>query len=63
MFNSGYGSTVWSPLFQGLLSGKYNQDLGAEGRLTTLKENVFIKGFIKRNLSNPEGKINLILRY
>ncbi|KAM3142472.1 hypothetical protein pb186bvf_005374 [Paramecium bursaria] len=60
VFSSGYGSTVWSPLFQGLLSGKYNEDLGAEGRLTTLKENVFVKGFIERNLSNPEEDINRI---
>ena len=40
-----------------------NEDLGAEGRLTTLKDNFFVKGFIERNSSNPESIIYSIIRH
>ena len=34
-----YGTTVWSPLAQGLLTGKYNETLDTEGRLTSMADN------------------------
>lgn len=35
--NVGLGTTIWSPLASGLLTGKYNLDEGAEGRMNMEK--------------------------
>ena len=45
----GYGSTTWSPLASGLLSGKYNNGIPKESRAT-------LKGYewLQRQLTDPE---------
>ena len=32
------GSTIWSPLAKGVLTGKYNESLDVEGRLKTFRD-------------------------
>jgi len=39
----GYGTTVWSPLGGGLLSGRYNDGIPKDSRLTIFEDLSFIK--------------------
>jgi aryl-alcohol dehydrogenase-like predicted oxidoreductase len=38
----GYGTTVWSPLAGGVLTGKYNDGIPKDSRLAVLSENPFV---------------------
>jgi aryl-alcohol dehydrogenase-like predicted oxidoreductase len=49
---------VWSPLACGILTGKYNEDLGTEGRLTAFADSPAMKGIIARFFASPEAKQN-----
>ncbi len=53
----GYGTTIWSPLASGLLTGKYNDGIPADSHVTT-------KGFewLKDTVLNPEkiAKVRLL---
>lgn len=51
----GYGTTIWSPLASGLLSGKYNDGIPEDSRFATVK--VMKKS--GENLSGPEGKAKI----
>jgi len=46
-----YGTTVWSPLAGGLLTGKYNDGIPEDSRLTLFENLPFIKS-AKDNLPN-----------
>ncbi len=50
----GLGTTVWSPLASGLLTGKYNQGVPADSRMAT-------PGYewLARRLASPEGQARL----
>ncbi len=50
----GYGTTIWSPLASGILTGKYNQGIPADSRMT-------LKGYewLKGELESPEGQLRL----
>lgn len=39
----GYGTTVWSPLLGGILSGRYNDGIPEDSRLNVFKDLPFIK--------------------
>lgn len=52
-----YGTTIWSPLASGLLSGKYNDGI-PEGSRFTLQNDPFIKMF-RDELSTPGGKAKI----
>ena len=50
------GSTVWSPLAQGVLTGKYNDNLMVEGgRLSTMGDSLPIRSLMKARFGSPEG--------
>lgn len=49
------GSTVWSPLFNGILTGKYNDGIPEQSRLALNSENPFLKVLIDTYFS-PENK-------
>lgn len=54
----GMGSTVWSPLFQGLLTGKYNEGIDPNGRLghpEAIKDNGGIKNVLQKYFGSEEG--------
>lgn len=51
-----YGTTVWSPLAQGLLTGKYNDTLDSEGRLTSMADNPALQNFMKKYFDTEENK-------
>jgi len=51
-----YGTTIWSPLASGILTGKYNEGIPEDSRLATNK--AFFSGQIKE-LQTPEGKAKL----
>ncbi|KAI5477070.1 hypothetical protein MNV49_006869 [Pseudohyphozyma bogoriensis] len=51
-----YGSTIWSPLESGLLTGKYNDGIPKDSRFTTNKD--FFENTIKQ-LESPEGKAKI----
>ena len=44
VFDKGYGSTVWSPLAGGLLTGKYGQDNWPEDSRVVKYKNTRIEG-------------------
>lgn len=46
----GYGTTVWSPLASGLLTGKYNQGVAPEGSRSQLEG----FGWLKKRVLDPE---------
>ena len=46
----GYGSTTWSPLASGLLTGKYNNGIPAQSRA-----NLKGYGWLKERLTNPDN--------
>jgi len=52
----GYGTTIWSPLASGLLTGKYNNGIPQDSRYSTNKE--FFANSIKA-LESPEGQTKL----
>jgi len=43
-----YGTTVWSPLLGGILTGKYNNGIPEECRANTFKENPMIVSVFNR---------------
>jgi voltage-dependent potassium channel beta subunit len=52
----GYGTTIWSPLASGLLTGKYNDGIPEDSRFSTNKS--FFEGTIK-SLQSEEGKAKI----
>ncbi|MBT8113937.1 MAG: aldo/keto reductase, partial [Arenicella sp.] len=50
----GLGTTIWSPLASGILTGKYNDDLGVEGRLN-------LPGYewLKAQFESEQGQVKL----
>ncbi|KAI9331053.1 NADP-dependent oxidoreductase domain-containing protein [Obelidium mucronatum] len=53
----GLGTTIWSPLASGVLTGKYNQEIPADSRLA-MKENAIMQR-LAAGLETPEGKEKL----
>jgi len=51
-----YGTTIWSPLASGLLTGKYNDGIPEDSRFATNKE--FFSNTVKE-LQTPEGKAKI----
>jgi len=51
-----YGTTTWSPLASGLLTGKYNNGIPEDSRFATNKS--FFEGTIK-SLKEPEGQAKI----
>lgn len=51
-----YGTTIWSPLASGLLTGKYNDGVPEDSRFATNKE--FFKDSVKK-LESEEGKAKI----
>jgi voltage-dependent potassium channel beta subunit len=51
----GYGSTIWSPLASGILSGKYNLGIPPESRMT-------LKGYewLRGELESPDGQLRIM---
>ncbi|EFP78335.2 uncharacterized protein PGTG_04291 [Puccinia graminis f. sp. tritici CRL 75-36-700-3] len=54
--NLGYGSTIWSPLKGGLLTGKYNDGIPAGSRLEVNKE--YLKHLVA-GLQTEEGRLEI----
>jgi len=52
-----YGTTIWSPLASGLLSGKYNDGIPQDSRLA-IENDPFMKRF-RDELATPEGKAKI----
>jgi len=54
--NYKYGTTVWSPLAGGLLTGKYNTEVPKEGRYqgSEAKDDRFVKLFSEENLEETQ---------
>ncbi|KAJ3316262.1 hypothetical protein HDU76_001941, partial [Blyttiomyces sp. JEL0837] len=50
----GMGTTIWSPLASGILTGKYNHEIPSDSRLG-MKENALMQR-IAAGLETPEGK-------
>jgi aryl-alcohol dehydrogenase-like predicted oxidoreductase len=48
----GYGTTVWSPLSGGLLTGKYNDGIPADSRIRLFENLPFIKEAEKKLLGD-----------
>ncbi|KAK9710849.1 hypothetical protein K7432_008180 [Basidiobolus ranarum] len=55
--NYGMGTTIWSPLASGLLSGKYNDGIPEDSRLA-IKENA-VMNRIRSGLETEEGKAKI----
>lgn len=51
-----YGTTIWSPLASGLLTGKYNDGIPKDSRFATNK--AFFENTVKE-LESPEGKAKI----
>lgn len=51
-----YGTTIWSPLASGLLTGKYNDGIPEDSRFATNKS--FFENTVKQ-LQTPEGKAKI----
>ena len=51
-----YGTTTWSPLDSGILTGKYNDGIPDDSRFATNKD--FFKGYIEK-LQTEEGKAKI----
>jgi aryl-alcohol dehydrogenase-like predicted oxidoreductase len=52
-----YGTTIWSPLASGLLSGKYNDGIPQDSRLA-IKDDPFMKRF-RDELETEQGKAKI----
>lgn len=48
----GMGTTVWSPLAGGILTGKYNDKIPEKSRFDAFKENPFIKKKMEEFMSD-----------
>ncbi|KAG0200899.1 hypothetical protein BGX28_006174 [Mortierella sp. GBA30] len=55
--NFGMGSTIWSPLASGLLSGKYNEGIPTDSRLA-LKDNAVMKR-LRDALDTEDGRVKI----
>ena len=55
IYELGLGTTIWSPLASGLLTGKYNEGIPADSRIN-------LPGYewLKRNLESPAGKAKIV---
>jgi aryl-alcohol dehydrogenase-like predicted oxidoreductase len=53
----GMGTTIWSPLAGGVLTGKYNQGIPEGSRLSSTTNTILIRQ--REMLSTPEGKEKL----
>lgn len=54
----GIGLVVWSPLAQGVLTGKYNRKkIESDSRLKDKKNNAFVKSFAKEENLNKVGEL------
>ncbi|ORY46510.1 Aldo/keto reductase [Rhizoclosmatium globosum] len=53
----GLGTTIWSPLASGVLTGKYNKEIPADSRLA-MKDSAIMQR-IAAGLETPEGKAKL----
>ncbi|KAF9175807.1 hypothetical protein BGX21_003939 [Mortierella sp. AD011] len=53
----GMGSTIWSPLASGLLSGKYNEGIPADSRLA-IQDNAVMKR-IRDGLETEDGRVKI----
>ncbi|KAM0749436.1 Aldo/keto reductase [Meredithblackwellia eburnea MCA 4105] len=53
----GYGTTIWSPLESGILTGKYNDGIPQDSRFTTNKD--FFSNHIKELFETDAGKAKL----
>ncbi|KAF9179482.1 hypothetical protein BGZ51_006901 [Haplosporangium sp. Z 767] len=53
----GMGTTIWSPLASGLLSGKYNDGIPSDSRLA-LKDNAVMKRY-RDALETPDGRVKI----
>ena len=51
-----YGTTIWSPLASGLLTGKYNDGIPEDSRFATNKD--FFENTVKQ-LKSPEGQAKI----
>lgn len=51
-----YGTTIWSPLASGLLTGKYNDGIPEDSRFATNK--AFFEDTVK-SLQSPEGQAKI----
>lgn len=51
-----YGTTIWSPLASGLLTGKYNDGIPEDSRFATNKD--FFENTVKQ-LQSPEGQAKI----
>jgi aryl-alcohol dehydrogenase-like predicted oxidoreductase len=51
-----YGTTIWSPLASGLLTGKYNDGIPEDSRFATNK--AFFENTVKQ-LKSPEGQAKI----
>ena len=54
IYELGLGTTIWSPLASGFLTGKYNDGIPADSRVN-------LPGYewLKKNLESPEGKAKI----
>lgn len=52
----GYGTTIWSPLASGILTGKYNDGIPEDSRFATNK--AFFENTVKQ-LKSPEGQAKI----
>src|ERR1700735_1895399 len=52
-----YGTTIWSPLASGILSGKYNDGIPSDSRLA-IKDDPFMKR-MRDELETPGGKAKI----
>ena len=55
--NFGMGTTIWSPLAQGLLTGKYNDGIPADSRAGSDKDSV--SQWIRQMIGGPNGEQQL----
>lgn len=49
-----YGSTIWSPLAGGILTGKYNNEIPEDGRYKSMGDNPIIQMIFQRYFSEDK---------
>jgi len=57
------GTTVWSPLDTGVLTGKYNKDVPKESRLGDNRLGVWLKAHYEKTLSAKIEKVELLIKF